>query len=221
METKHFKILAIDDTMDNLLVLKALVNEFYPNAVFLGANTGKQGLDLSLKEQPDLILLDIIMPDMDGFQVCKAIKKNPITQSIPVIMITAAKTGMESKVRSLESGADAFLTKPIDEVELKAQIGAMLRMKEAIDYKNNEKSLLEKLVLERTSMLEKELSERKLTEEKLQIAIKNLEASKEAALNLMEDLQDEILENQKNQKTLQESEERFRLVFENSPVGIL
>ncbi len=221
MENDHFKILAIDDTSDNLLVLKALMKEFFPKAIFLMATTGQEGIELTISKLPDVILLDIVMPGMDGYQVCKVIKENPITRRIPVVMITAARTDSESRIKALEYGADAFVSKPIDEIELKAQIMAMLRIKESEDNKLTERDRLEKLVAERTSLLEKELEERKKAELRLQQAVSDLELSKQAALNLMEDLQTEIIDKQHTQETLKSSEEQFRLVFENTPVGLL
>ncbi|MDP3462348.1 MAG: PAS domain S-box protein, partial [Bacteroidales bacterium] len=143
------------------------------------------------------------------------------TRRIPVVMITAARTDSESRIKALEYGADAFVSKPIDEIELKAQIMAMLHIKESEDNKLTERERLEKLVAERTSLLEKELEERKKAELRLQQAVSDLELSKQAALNLMEDLQTEIIEKQHTQETLKSSEEQFRLVFENTPVGLL
>ncbi len=221
MENKYFKILAIDDTADNLLVLKALMSEFFPNSIFFMAQSGAEGLVLCRKEMPDVILLDVIMPQMDGHEVCKILKSQAETQHIPVVMITAARTDTDARVKALESGADAFLSKPVDETELKAQILAMLRIKEAEDHKATEKNRLEQLVQERTFLLEKELEERKIAEVKLQNVIKELEESQKAALNLMEDLQLEMSEKITAQETLVSSEERFRMVFENSPLGML
>jgi PAS domain S-box-containing protein len=221
MENNQFKILAVDDTADNLLVLKALMSEFFPMANYFMAQSGKKGIEICINERPDIVLLDVIMPHMDGYEVCKAIKENPLTKNTPVIMITAARNDADSRIKALKNGADAFLSKPIDETELKVQIQAMLRIKQAEDKIIGEKELLEKIVQERTAALEKELAERKLTEEKLQTAIASLEKSKQAALNLMEDLQEEMYEKIKTQEILSSSEERFRLVFENTPLGMI
>lgn len=221
MENSQFKILAVDDTADNLLVLKALMSEFFPMANYLMAQSGKKGIEICLNEKPDIVLLDIIMPQMDGYEVCRIIKENPLIKNTPVIMITAARNDADSRIKAFENGADGFLSKPIDETELKIQIQAMLRIKQAEDKILGEKEQLEKLVQERTAALEKELAERKLTQERLQTAITNLEKSKQAALNLMEDLQTEMFEKIQTQEILSGSEERFRLVFENTPLGML
>ncbi|MBU1011284.1 MAG: PAS domain S-box protein [Bacteroidetes bacterium] len=221
MERSQIKFLAIDDSPDNILVLKALMNEFFPEARFFSSPTGKRGLEICAKEMPDVVLLDIVMPEMDGYEICSAIKQNKALRHVLVVMITAAKTDVESRTRALECGADAFLSKPVDETEFKAQITAMLRIREADIIKLNEKERLEEIVNERTAQLEKELEVRKKTESELQIAVSNLEKSKQAALNLMEDLQQEMKEKMHTQEILKNSEERFRLVFENSPVGVL
>ena len=100
-----------------------------------------------------MILLDIIMPEMDGFEVCRHLKSNEKTKHIPVVMLTAIKTDAGSRVKGLELGADAFLSKPIDEAELAAQVKVMLRIKTAEDLLRKEKDLLEDTVRERTKAL--------------------------------------------------------------------
>ena len=167
MENIIKKILAIDDTNDNLIVLKALLSEAFPLIKFISATSGMEGLALCLQEMPDVVLLDIGMPVMDGYEVCKALKSDKILKSIPVVMITAAKTNRKSRIMALECGADAFLTKPIDESELTAQIRAMLRLKNADDARHVEKMWLEELVRQRTDALEKELEQHKKNEEKI------------------------------------------------------
>jgi PAS domain S-box-containing protein len=161
------KILAIDDNKDNLTVLSALLAEAFPEIEFLSAFSGRKGIELCLSEKPDVILLDIVMPAMDGFEVCQILKADEATKNIPIIIITAARTDKESRIKALECGADSFLTKPVDETELTAQIKAMLRIKEAEDRKLNEKERLEALVIERTRQLELELEERNKVEKAL------------------------------------------------------
>ncbi len=161
------KILAIDDNPDNIIVLKALISEAFPDCCFVSALSGKTGIELCNSEHPDVVLLDIVMPEMDGFEVCRQLKANKSTSIIPVVMLTAALTDKESHVRALEMGADAFLAKPVDESELTAQIRAMLRLKEAEDRKLDENIRLMKLVEEKTFALRKELKERKNAEEAL------------------------------------------------------
>ena len=147
------KILAIDDHKDNLTTIKAVIKSNIPACKVLIALSGKEGLKTAKEEQPDTILLDIIMPQIDGYEVCKKLKEDESTKHIPVIMLTAIKTDSESRIKGLEIGADAFLSKPIDPVELSAQVKVMLRIKEAEDKLRAEKVTLEELVLERTYKL--------------------------------------------------------------------
>ena len=131
MGNRILKILAIDDNQDNLITLKALINDAFPEAVTLTALNGTKGLELAGTEDPDLILLDIVMPGMDGFEVCKKLKTSNEICDIPVVFITALKGDKESRILALECGAEAFLAKPIDEYELTAQIRAMVKIKAA------------------------------------------------------------------------------------------
>ena len=134
---------------------------------FVSASSGQEGLALCQHELPDVVLLDIDMPVMDGYEVCRILKSNQKLSSIPVVMITAAKANRECRIKALECGADAFLAKPVDESELKAQIRAMLRLKDAEDARQDEKQRLEELVKQRTEALEKELEQHKQAEAKI------------------------------------------------------
>jgi two-component sensor histidine kinase/AmiR/NasT family two-component response regulator len=165
------KILAIDDKQDNLTVIRALVKNLLPDAVVFLAQSGQEGLAVAHRELPDVILLDLIMPEMDGFEVCSKLKADETTRHIPIIILTAVKTDSKSRIKALNKGADAFLTKPIDETELVAQINAMLRVKRAEDKLRLEKQDLEQLVQERTKALWQELTERKRAEKQLQAAL--------------------------------------------------
>jgi len=147
------KILAIDDQQDNLTTLKAVIKTQLPDCIVLTALSGAEGIDIAQKEQPDTILLDIIMPQMDGYEVCKLLKDKETTKHIPIIMLTAIKTDADSRVKGLNLGADAFLAKPIDHTELAAQVKVMFRIKEAEDILRHDKYDLEKLVEERTEKL--------------------------------------------------------------------
>ncbi len=167
MDKRGLKILAIDDNLDNLITLKALVNEAFPDVQFFQATSGSNGLKMAVQENPDVILLDIVMPNMDGFEVCRRLKNDPRLQEIPIVMITALKGDKESRIKALYYGVEAFLSKPIDEIELTAQIRAMVKIKEANLQKKLEKSELEAEVAFRTKQLEQELFDRTRTEMEL------------------------------------------------------
>ncbi|MDW7732054.1 MAG: response regulator [Methanolobus sp.] len=118
------KILIVDDEPDIPELLKlSLISEPYE---FLVAYNGEQAIDTTLKEQPDLILLDIMMPDMDGYEVVEQLKKSKTASDIPVIMISA-KTAVEDKVKGMELGIDDYISKPFDKREVKARIKMVMR----------------------------------------------------------------------------------------------
>ncbi|NOY50558.1 MAG: response regulator [Chlorobi bacterium] len=147
------KLLAIDDQNDNLVSLRAVLKGSMKNADLLTATTGGEGIRLAHKHLPDTILLDIIMPGMDGYEVCKELKRDNKTKHIPIIMLTAVKTDMETRVSCLEMGADAFVAKPIVPIELTAQIRVMLRIKRAEDKLRSDKKKLKKSIEQKSSRL--------------------------------------------------------------------
>jgi len=118
------KILLVDDEIDTLLPLKmSLEAEDY---LVLGASNGFEALELAKTNIPDLILLDVMMPGMDGYEVCAQLKKDPVMRNIPVIMLTA-KDAVREKVKGLDIGADDYVTKPFNLNELKARIKSVMR----------------------------------------------------------------------------------------------
>ena len=155
METTPLKILAIDDNRDNRMSLKAVVNDRLPNAKVFTVSDGRKGIDYAFAYDPDVILLDIVMPEMDGFEVCRKLKNDQYLHGIPVVFLTALRTDRESRIRALEVGAESFLSKPFDEVEIVAQIRAMAKIKAANRRTQIEKDHLEALVRERTLELQK------------------------------------------------------------------
>ncbi|MBI4713190.1 MAG: response regulator [Planctomycetes bacterium] len=117
-------ILVIDDEKD----LIKLVDHHLSKESFLviGARDGRQGLDMALRHKPDLILLDVMMPKLDGWEVCKQLKSRPDLARIPVIMLTA-RAQETDKILGLEMGADDYVTKPFSPRELVARVKAVLR----------------------------------------------------------------------------------------------
>lgn len=123
-------VLVVDDLEQNVKLLEAkLLSEYY---TVLSANNGKKALELLATNSVDIVLLDVMMPEMDGFEACKQIKANPETTHIPVVMVTALSE-IEDRVKGLESGADEFLTKPINDTALFARVRSLARMKTVID----------------------------------------------------------------------------------------
>ncbi|HLP05522.1 MAG TPA: PAS domain S-box protein [Paludibacter sp.] len=189
MHNKHIKILAIDDNRDNLVTIKALIGDIFPKAKVLTAISGKEGIDIAITESPDIILLDIVMPVMDGFEVCNKLKEDKTLADIPVIFLTANKDDKATRIHALEVGAEAFLAKPIDESELLAQIRAMLKIRMANLEKRDENIRLKAIVDERTKELKRAYS---------------------ATLNLLEDLKAENEARKQTEERLRHSEEKFR-----------
>jgi len=118
------KILIVDDEIDTLLPLKrSLEVEDY---IVIGASNGPECLIKAKTDIPDLILLDLMMPEMDGYEVCAKLKNDDMTKKIPVIMLTA-KDSVRDKVKGLDIGADDYVTKPFNLNELKARVKSVLR----------------------------------------------------------------------------------------------
>lgn len=124
------RVLVVDDLLPNVKLLEAkLSTEYYE---VITATSGAEALEKVKSEKPDVILLDVMMPGMDGFEVCKRIKQNTETAHIPVVMVTAL-TDIEDKVRGLQAGADDFLSKPINDTALMARVRSLARLKMALD----------------------------------------------------------------------------------------
>ena len=124
------RILVVDDIDANVRLLEAkLTAEYYH---VLTAPDGPTALALAAEERPDIILLDVMMPGMDGFEVCRRLKDDPLTRHIPVVMVTALD-GRNDRVTGLEAGADEFLTKPIDDLMLFSRVRSLTRLKTIMD----------------------------------------------------------------------------------------
>ena len=124
------RILVIDDIDANVRLLEAKLTADYYEV--LTATDGVTGLAIAAAEQPDIILLDVMMPGMDGFQVCRRLKEDPETRHIPVVLVTALD-GRADRIAGLDAGADEFLTKPIEDIMLFARVRSLTRLKVVLD----------------------------------------------------------------------------------------
>lgn len=128
--TSHFKILVVDDNEDNLELLEAFLLPMGYEVI--KALNGREALERVGRAHPDLILLDVLMPEMGGLEVCRRLKEGGNTRFIPIILVTALKD-VNDRIEGIEAGADDFLSKPIDKHELKTRIKSLLRIKEMHD----------------------------------------------------------------------------------------
>jgi adenylate cyclase len=145
------KILVVDDTAVNVKLLADLLGaKGYDVAT---AASGKEALDKIEAEPPDIVLLDVMMPGMTGYEVCKKLRENRATATLPVVMVTALDPGQE-RVKGIEAGADDFLTKPINQPELLARVRSLLRVKALHDELTELNRTLEARVATQVAQLE-------------------------------------------------------------------
>ena len=153
-------ILVVDDEIQNRKLLEALLRpEGY---LTLSAANGEEALALIAGQAPDLILLDVMMPGMDGYQVASTLKADPATANIPIIMVTALDDA-KARLAGLNAGAEDFLTKPVDRAELWLRVRNLLRLKALSDLLQDHSLLLEQQVSERTADLKQSYIETILT----------------------------------------------------------
>jgi len=144
------KILVVDDENRNLRLMEAMLIPLGYEVIL--ARDGIEALDKVRKIPPDVILLDIMMPKMDGLEVAKQLKENEGTKIIPIVMVTALRE-VEDRVKAFDVGADDFLTKPVDNTELRARLGSLLKVKAYNDHMLNHQKELEAEVAKRTEQL--------------------------------------------------------------------
>ncbi|MFA5420004.1 MAG: response regulator [Bacteroidales bacterium] len=147
------KLLSIDDQRDNQITIRGALSSFLKEAEFHFALSGEEGLNKAVNLRPDVILLDIMMPGMDGFETCRRFKSDPDLQHIPIILLSAIGNKTENRIKGLELGADVVMSKPFDPGELASQINVMLRIKKAEDKLRKENIKLDKLVNDKVAQI--------------------------------------------------------------------
>jgi class 3 adenylate cyclase len=146
------KILVVDDTPQNVKLLGDLLG--VKGYDVLTAASGAEALEQIDQHKPDLVLLDVVMPGMTGYEVCRRIRENPATGILPVVMVTALDPGTE-RIKGIEAGADDFVTKPIHQPELLARVKSLLRIKSLYDQLEDWNRNLEARVQEQVGQLER------------------------------------------------------------------
>jgi CheY-like chemotaxis protein len=141
MSEKPSRILVVDDTPQNVKLLDAVLAP--RGYVVQTASSGPTALDQIASDAPDLILLDVLMPEMDGYEVCRRLRADPATRFLPVILVTAS--GEPEKVKAIEAGADDFVVKPFNQAELLGRVRSLLRIKEYHDTIEAQRAALTEL----------------------------------------------------------------------------
>ncbi len=150
MENPRKRILCVDDDPINLDLLEAILQQ--KGYIILKAQGGAEALEMMNVQAVDLVLLDVMMPGMNGFEVCRIIKDNPVMNHIPVVMVTVL-ADKQSRLQGLEAGANDFLSKPIDSIELLVRTQNLLRIKEFDDFLKEHNKILTVQVAEKTQEL--------------------------------------------------------------------
>jgi len=140
---QEYNVLIVDDNKVNVELIKAQLKPY--NYTIQVAYDGEEALEKIEKKNPDIVLLDLMMPKISGYEVCRAIKQNKATQFLPVIVITALQE-LDDKLKAIELGADDFLVKPFNKLELTTRIKSLLHMKSLHDELENSENILFSLV---------------------------------------------------------------------------
>lgn len=137
------RILAIDDNHVNLELIKAVLTKSIPNCTVFTALSGKTGIKLAKEVDPNAILVDIMMPEMSGFEACKILKSDERTKHIPVLLVSAYMQTSEDRIKGMDIGAEALLSKPFENAELISQVKVLLRINKAEDQLRKKNESLE------------------------------------------------------------------------------
>ncbi len=150
VSTKRPTVLVVDDEPFNLSLMDEVLNKYY---TIQKASSGPQALEFAFANPPDLMLVDVLMPNMDGFEVCRRLKKNPETMHVPVIFVTA-KNEIKDEELGFAVGASDFIHKPISAPIVAARVRTHLKIKFLQDYLRSENDMLLKNAGEKSAELQ-------------------------------------------------------------------
>ncbi|TAK25020.1 MAG: response regulator [Chloroflexota bacterium] len=137
------RVLVIDDNPESVALIRAQLRRS-GYGVMTEAN-GRVGIEAALADPPDVVLVDVMMPEMDGFEVCRRLRDHPVTHAVPILVLTALHARTD-KIRALDAGADDFLSKPVDRAELLARVGSLMRQKRTFDELTQERATLSSIM---------------------------------------------------------------------------
>ncbi len=149
------RVLIVDDIPANVRLLQAKLEADYYEV--MTAHDGLAAMQMAADAQPDIILLDVMMPGVDGYEVCRQLKANPDTRHIPIILITALD-GRDDRLSGLEAGADDFMTKPVDDVLLMARLQALVRLKQLVEDLRSREASSRRVGLVDQSLYQRQIS---------------------------------------------------------------
>jgi PAS domain S-box-containing protein len=204
------KILAIGSNGKSLEAISTILAAPYPGVIITSASSGSMGLEKARTDAPDLIFLDMLLSDNEVFETCSIIKEDQSLERIPLILLTNQETDVSCRARALQSGADSFLSQPVIESELITLVATMVRIKRSEDFILREKQMIERTIGERTRDLQTQLDEFNRNEHKVKKSLAELEITKRATLNLMEDLKAEVEQRKISEEILKESQHKFK-----------
>lgn len=175
------RILVVDDEAVNRRLVGKLIARHFPETTLTEAASGREALDSVQRETPDIVVLDVKMPDMDGYEVCSRIKGDPKTRAVLVLMVSGHMTNAQSRISGLQKGADSYLCKPFENEELVAQLIALQRIHQSANE-----------LLEKQQRLEAELEIRKQIESQLEAAKNAAVAAVQAKSDFLAHMSHEI-----------------------------
>jgi len=179
-------VLIVDDRRDNLLVLQQVIRQYQRGWRVVLAAGADEGLAQAAAGSLDVVLVDLQMPGMDGIEMCRRLKEMPAMARVPLMLMTSHSSDPVTRARGLEAGADDFINRPIDNVELVARIRVLLRMKRSEDELMSINAKLEERVRERTVELQQAL------DRQAQLARKILQAQEQERARVARELHDEL-----------------------------